>query len=576
MNILNKINRNTNNNIIYSSLSLSISICPKCDNSEIKFEVNDSVDSILVGLSVDKYRTKEDARAGISKMKWKNSMITLDDLGYELSSGKTYCNIFNTNNKGIVTSKLRRNDNFVGSQVITIDVDDTNLTCKEFVDKLSIKPSLIIPSYSNLKEKNGKVCERFHLLYCFDKLLNSQKFITISNLLVEKIKEESGEEVDNCSKVLSQYYNGNSNYEYTNNNIIYSSLSLSISICPKCDNSDNKPQTEIEVGSTAYYLLRDIDRMDYKNLVHNYSWIGYNYRSNIEFDKDELFKKTDNNYIEVLFNKNKKDGTKRRRFIYINMLLRKLIEPTISLEKLIYCAYMDVNFHKMVDNSDNVFNSDYYERNAISAFDMSIDEIKKNYSEVINTIQTNKPSIVISDNFKNKKNAGEIHKLVRKNVNDEIKKNWDNNKSVEENRNNLKSLGIEVSERTLRRLGLGKKKNKEEKVKSLIDINLSVLGNQKLLKEKGINISRTKLSNIIKSIKDNNTNNINSHINTICPKCDSSDNTNIESEYTVPEFGFDFWFNRESEPEVVDNRDEEIVIDSNIEYNFSGFSLSNL
>jgi len=238
------------------------------------------------------------------------------------------------------------------------------------------------------------------------------------------------------------------------------------------------------------------------------------------------------------------------------------MKPNITIEELIYNSYMDVNYSKLVDNSDNVFDADYYERNAKNALSLEIDELEDYLKPVIEKIRSEKPKYMIGK----KTSIGEIHKLVRKEEKKKIIKNYNNGEFDK----------INVSDRTLRRLGLGKNKDKEEKVKSLIDLNLSVLGNQKLLKEKGINISRTKLSNIIKSIKDNNTNIINSHINSICPKCDNSDNSNSESEIFVPGFGFDSWFNIESEPEVVDNKEEEIVIDNNIEYNFSGFSLSNL
>lgn len=550
---------------------------------EEKEEILDSVATAYfsVNLSKEGYTSKEEAKSCLSregaksvgkkKMSFEETTIlSLSKLEKSLIQGYSYCSIFDTPShtfkeekrglksiyyvdspifykNGSLKLSAKRDDTFLGSHIITIDVDETNCSSvEEFIEKLSIQPSLVYESYSSNKPKIRKesfggvynpfetiACPRFHILYVFDKLLNKEEFKSTSTILANLIEKETGESIDNCSLNLSQYFNGTFGGKSWNFNKIYLYNEEKLNklkgkdkyIKPICEikvdlnhtsifekETDIIIKSEIIPGTVEDKLLSYIGRYKAGNVSSYFnSHYGlvyfYNTLWNKKWAEDEKGYFVDSSYLETLYaSKKKGDGQKRRKFIFINMLLRKLIKPEVSIAELIYTAFVDVEIRGFVDNSDNVFDSDYYKRNALKVYDMPASVIEKQLSGVIKTIKDkSKGKLVVNPNLREEvKNCPAKAKSLKAELeNSNIKI------AIEKGLMTVEESGKSV--RTLKRAGIctkglykGKANSKSEEkkalIKSLINPSLSVRENLSIVKGMGIKASKDTITKIMKEL----------------------------------------------------------------------------
>lgn len=549
---------------------------------EVVEEEEEVLDSVAltyfsVNLSKEGYTSKEEAKSCLSregaknvgkkKMSFtENTFMSLSNLEKSLIQGHSYCSIFDTPSHtfketkrglksvycvdspifykdGSLKLSAKRDDTFLGSHIITIDVDETNCTSvEEFIEKLSIQPSLVYESYSSNKPKIRKesfggvynpfetiACPRFHILYVFDKLLNKEEFRSTSTILANLIEKETGESIDNCSLNLSQYFNGTFGGKSWNFNKIYLYNEEKLNklkgkdryIKPICEikvdlnhtsifekETDIIVKSEIIPGTIEDKLLSYIGRYKAGNVSSYFnSHYGLVYFYNTLWDKkwaeDEKGYFVDSSYLETLYaSKKKGDGQKRRKFIFTNMLLRKLIKPEITISELIYTAFVDVEIRGFVDNSDNVFDSDFYKRNALKVYDMPASVIEKQLSGVIKTIKDKaKGKLVVNPSLREEvKNCPAKAKSLKAELeNSNIKI------AIEKGLMTVEESGKSV--RTLKRAGVNtkglySKKSEEKKVliKSLINPSLSVRENLSIVKGMGIKVSKDTITKIMKEL----------------------------------------------------------------------------
>lgn len=545
-------------------------------------EVLDSVTLTYfsVNLSKESYTSKEEAKScltregaktvGKKKMSFEETTIlSLSKLEKSLIQGHSYCSIFDTPSHtfkeekrglksvyyvdspifykdGSLKLSAKRDDTFLGSHIITIDVDETNCTSvEEFIEKLSIQPSLVYESYSSNKPKIRKesmgvfnpfetiACPRFHILYVFDKLLNKEEFKSTSTILANLIEKETGESIDNCSLNLSQYFNGTFGGKSWNFNKIYVYNEEKLNklkgkdkyIKPICEikvdlkhtsifekETDIIVKSEIKPGTVEDKLLSYIGRYEagkvssYFNSHYGLTYF-YNTLWNKKWAEDEKGYFVDSSFLETLYaSKKKGDGSKRRKFIFTNMLLRKLIKPEITIAELIYTAFVDVELQKFVDNNDSVFNSDFYKRNALKVYDLPISVIEKQLSGVIKTIKDKaKGKLVVNPNLREEvKNCPAKAKSLKAELeNSNIKV------AIENGLMTAEQSGKSI--RTLKRAGVNTKglykgkansKSEEKKalIKSLINPSLSVRENLSKIKAQGIKVSDKTIQKMLKEL----------------------------------------------------------------------------
>ena len=522
---------------------------------------------------------------------------------YSNKKGQKYCGYpyyqrdSKTATKGGLKIDFKRDEYFYGSQVIFIDIDDTKYTdINEYISLLTFKPTMVYMSYSDGKEKGGKVSRRFHLCYVFDSILDSDYFKYCSSTLSEALVRDTNEELeDKCGEKMSQYMNGcfgnSENYKtyhiYTINDIeIYKEIieeeknieveeNKTTTYYSDCE-KNGQPNSEVE---EALYIettddiedaeeictpsfVNDMERLSYDEFMY-YNRHKYNYFYRMEnndwitvSDGDSSFQYQyiDENYFALYYNVNKvKDGSERRKKLYQRMCLRRVINPNVDADTLLFNAYEDLNryFDNSGENGANIITVDELVKNVEWAMSKTIDEIEEDFSDTLEYLRSKAPKRGIiykfppkvfrkfdeeTEKYKNRNNMTLVNSAIKDVIWGLIGEYYDLNLSVKENLSLLKENNINVSERTLYRFckenGIntkGEKENIDSQMMEEYNFSLSIRENLEILKNKGYKISRGKLANLVKEYNSNKEdNNSSSNSNIII---NVEDNTNKSTTY---------------------------------------------
>jgi hypothetical protein len=123
------------------------------------FKLNESFrfDISISDRCYDHKPTSEDYKS----MSFHVENLSADELIDRIKSGHSICHVFNDNR--------RTKKNFIYTSAVFIDVDDSPLSMKAFLEGCELKPSIAYTTFSN--GKNGSY--RFRLIYLFDKHITS-------------------------------------------------------------------------------------------------------------------------------------------------------------------------------------------------------------------------------------------------------------------------------------------------------------------------------------------------------------------------------------------------------------------
>ena len=147
-----------------------------------------------ISLSKDSYPTKESI--DYTKMKLKVIETTASELLLFIRQGHSYVHIFKDNK--------RAKNNFLRTNVISVDMDDSTIPMKEQVTQLKFKPTFAYTSSSNGLPDKGF---RFRLVYVFTDPICS---ISAFEGLYHRICSSNGlDPKDNCGGRVHQLMNGN-------------------------------------------------------------------------------------------------------------------------------------------------------------------------------------------------------------------------------------------------------------------------------------------------------------------------------------------------------------------------------
>ena len=186
------------------------------------------------------------------------------------------------------------------------------------------------------------------------------------------------------------------------------------------------------------------------------------------------------------------------------MCLRRVMFPEIDIDTLIFCAYEDV--HLFFDNSDGVFNSDYYKRNAMDAFGYTLEELEELYSCTLEWLRSKAPKsrIVLKSGVAY---GGTANAVIRDIKYDLLDQYYNRELSVMENLAVLQSmLNFPISERTLYRYcherGITLGRLSDDDIMANLDVSLSVRKNKELLAGMGINVGERRIIRILNSLRE--------------------------------------------------------------------------
>lgn len=458
-----------------------------------------------VSISREGYNSKEEVTAcltrggakGLGKepMAFKEQTITIDEFADYATTGHSFCNLFNVENKkyapettsdkvkivykdengnenkkggqyliyqsgknkGFFKMSAKRNDLFKGSYTVFVDIDKESYSddIEEYIGALTYTPTITYTSFSDKVEKESTgYSRRFRMVYVFDSMLTKEEFYHISNYIIADLQDMTNEELyDDCGSDPVQYFNGAnpSEHECYKSYLVYSVTDFpeltwaeqlmeydeDDDICVKCDEA-------VEFNGDFIEDLKN--RKDLDKVLHY--WFhkgGYRYftKPEIKFDGKDYARVED--YMELLYMPKKiEDGCKRRKKLLIRAILRRLIKPEVTPDELLYNMIIDVQ--RFFDNTDGVLDLDCLMVRVQRAYCADLDEFKDRF---VNSKTCRMSKFVVNPDIDDKKSV--ISRARTEITDSTIAENYDVTKSVKENLEILKDKGFEISERHLYR-----------------------------------------------------------------------------------------------------------------------------
>ena len=502
----------------------------------------------LINVSREAYQKKEDARACLvyagakaiqrNKMAFVQKEMTIPQFLDLATTGHTFCNLFNFDpkkeywiknskgqsyqtypiyckgeNKGAMKIQFKSDKYFQGSQAVFVDIDYTSYkTVPEYLAKLSMQPTCVYMSFSDGIEKSNVKSRRFRLVYVFDEILDQQKFLYVSKSINDQIIADTGEDMeDDCGTRMSQYMNGvygnDEKYEF---DWIYTPRDFCVSgdyyIKPYIEETkEPEPEPEDDPMKFDNQMLNDMENMEYKDFMHLYSTrYKYIYRTEKDAWEDGLYQFTDENYLQLYYYREKvKDGEHRRKKLFWAACLRRLINPEIDPNTLLFNLYVDRE--RFYDNSDEVMSIACLTRRVRKAFEMTYEELQRFCGATVAYWKANRPyRIFKSGVVELYGSVTRVMKLIRYKELDLL---YDRSISLKENI----ERGLTVPQSTLYRYCADrmidtnpnrpiterekrqqKRDLKQEKIalfQKLYDPDKSIRHNKEYLADKGLNIS---------------------------------------------------------------------------------------
>lgn len=505
-------------------------------------------------VSVDAYMTKMEATACLSrfgakslnrqKMAFKRRHVTVDEFLKLATNGYCFCNLFTYDpnrkywiqakdgryskvypeyrvgsNKGGMKLSFKADEFFHGTQTVFVDIDYTNYSeVSDYLNDLTYQPTGVYMSFSDKQAKHGVVSRRFRLVYIFDKILDKAELEYVAHIINAQLEIDTKEPLDDdCGKRMSQYMNGvYGNPEVYSSYLIYSVNDFQYSM-PLASLSASAPPQSTPVLPTQtkvsfdQRMLSDMQNLGYDDFMHIYS-TKYVYRYRVEKQEWQdwiLYQPTDDDYLQLWWYREKQmDGQHRRRKLFKNACLRRLMFPDMDADTMLFNLYIDA--HRFFDNSDGVITITTLRRKVEKSFQMTDKDLQNYCSYEIQYWKANRPKFIVNPKAPVKRALlANIDKTIRWN---ELDKVYDPSKSVEENMAHLdvsratvyrycKERNIPTTPNKAPTTAMKrqeKKQHKEQQIEQFVmyyDPNATIRDNQSRMASVGLTLSNGTISN---------------------------------------------------------------------------------
>lgn len=499
-------------------------------DKNFKFKTNVSVDYYTSKKEAIACLTQKGAAAlGKNRMAFKEHTLTTDEFLYKAINGYTFCGLFEYDvnqqywiksgkywsktypvyrrgaNKDAMKIQFKSDAFYKGSQLIFVDIDFTAFTdILDYISCLKFTPTATYCSYSDNVNKNGLVSRRFRMIYVFNEVLDKNLFKAVADALYKQIVSDTDEEMDDdCGTRFSQYMNGvyGNNETYATYNIYslndfldlmefdeeYEEEEVDEYVLEEDEeeegeeedtHSDYKKNNDFKIDEQLVHEMSTLTPevfMHYNSTKYSYFWKT----PAKEYELDDTFARTDDNYLSLYWNREKVlDGMKRRKKLFDRCCLRRIMKPEMTTEEALFNLYVDRN--KFFDTSDGVITIEVLVSKVENAFAYTIDELKEKYSDTLEYYSQNRPKFTLNEAIKDKrKMIGKVRTYL---TDEKIGELYDTSCDVKTNLETFKSLGIKVSKTRLydflKRNGMD---TKVEKSVEEYDVNLSIRENMKKL-----------------------------------------------------------------------------------------------
>ena len=441
----------------------------------------------LTNVSLEGYQNKTDASACLSSagakaigretMAFIRQSVTVTEFLKLATNGHAFCNLFKYepkkkywfkdssdmwyqtypehhrgNHKGAMKVCMKSDAYFEGSQIVFVDVDNTKFgNVTDYLSTLTYPPTCVYMSFSDRKEKKGVMSRRFRMVYVFNRVLNKDEFIHVSQTINDRIVFDTAEPMqDDCGTRVSQYMNG----VYGNNEVYQSDFIYCYEDFPKEEPDWNTvlpsslatPVSSSQQIKFDERMVQDMNNMPYNDFMHYYSWqYPYKYRMEKPDWIDGLYQLTDEDHLQLWFYREKQvDGQHRRRKLFKNACLRRLMFPDMDPNTMLFNIYVD--FVRFFENCEEDFITlEMLMRKVKHAFEKTPEQLIAYCNQEINYWHANRPQFIIRSGTRMSWGLiSDIRKRIRYNDLDSV---YDRSKSVQENL----AMGIDVPQTTLYR-----------------------------------------------------------------------------------------------------------------------------
>ena len=237
--------------------------------------------------------------------------------------------------------------------------------------------------------------------------------------------------------------------------------------------------------------------LDYDTFMkYNRHKYNYTYRAESGEWKDGIYQEVSEGYFSLYYNIRKvKDGEKRRKKLFERICLRRVMNPSIDPDTLLFNAYEDRYRFFEIDNDLSI---DCLVKNVEAALRLKISDIEDQYSKNLEYLRGRKKGKYIFKSGEYNSKA-DLKAVIWNRLSDM----YDPSMSLKEN---LKIINEEVniSERTLRRfckergIKTDQSKISEEELADMIDYTKSARANYKILKNDGYKIDDKRIRKLIR------------------------------------------------------------------------------
>ena len=354
---------------------------------------------------------------------------------------------------------------------VCVDIDDCRMNMDQFISNLTFPPTLFYTTRNHTDK-----CPRFRILYFFsEKITNLQLYQYLYDRIIKQMEiDNNWKSTDNCGRKGTQQMSGNANYNiyYHNNYFIYdlNEFDNVLMDSPITTNSESiiKRIREEEEHYSLNDTFQNEEIFQHKEYLDNFfNWnekdVLEAYREEYpiifntpleEVSDDDPYILLPKNYIEIKYpfstTKGKKhlyqlkDGQQRKRRLFINCILRRLIKRDIKPEHLLNNALWEYKY--TIDNSEDSITKK-------ELLNIVINALKANLNEYEN-LNNYKKKFRVNKNYCKKYNlsTSQVRNISRKLIKiNEIFSLYDFNLTDKENIKIFKENGIKCSLPTLKR-----------------------------------------------------------------------------------------------------------------------------
>lgn len=419
--------------------------------------------NINLSLSTQSYKIKP-SNEEISKMQFTNTNISIEVFAELIKNGYNFTHQFTTTNPTFSIKEKIKN-NYKSTQIVCLDIDNGNKPFNEFICKLTYQPTISYtsPSYDVLNEKY-----KFRLIYVFNDLItNPNEYESLYWCLVNQMNiDNEFTNDDNRVRNISYYFNGSFGCDMINNfNQIYNIKDFNFAIKNNNDNDNDlyiNLKCKKEIDNKQYKIdkvfLKDLNSLEPFQFIQKYKeHYPIIERTPIEFIDGYAI--LDDDYIEIkrkwtwgeiqtsnglsslyTITQKIKDGQGRRYHLGLAAMIRRKINPNITLEHLILNAVYDRQYY--YDNSDGMLSNKVLIERCTYVMNL----------KTINIKSYNKKKFIVDKEYWSEKgiNPNQAKMIVRKQMNHQEIGSWyDCSLSVKDNLVWAKENNIKVSQRTL-------------------------------------------------------------------------------------------------------------------------------